>query len=69
LQLSFETYQSEITISAGYISKIPVAKNILDSKFIAEKSKECLELKEKYLQRKLPNFEFQHFRLFSYKKS
>ncbi len=51
----------KFTISAGYISKIPVAQNILDSKFIAEKSKECLELKEKYLQKKLPNFEFQHF--------
>ena len=51
----------KFTISAGYISKVPVAQNILDSKFIAEKSKECLELKEKYLQKKLPNFEFQHF--------
>jgi len=51
----------KFTISAGYISKIPVAQNILNSKFIAEKSKECLELKEKYLQKKLPNFEFQHF--------
>ncbi len=51
----------KFTISAGYISKIPVAQNILDSKFIAEKSKECLELKEKYLQKKLPNFEFKHF--------
>lgn len=50
----------KFTISAGYISKIPVAQNILDSKFIAEKSKQCLELKEKYLQKKLPNFEFQH---------
>ncbi|MDA3880573.1 MAG: N-6 DNA methylase [Prolixibacteraceae bacterium] len=51
----------KFTISAGYISKIPVAPNILDSEFIAEKSKECLMLKEKYLQKKLPNFEFQHF--------
>jgi len=50
----------KFTISAGYISNIPVAQNILDSKFIAEKSKECLALKEKYLQKKLPNFEFQH---------
>jgi hypothetical protein len=50
----------KFTISAGYISKIPVAQNILDSKFIAERSKQCLELKEKYLQKKLPNFEFQH---------
>ncbi len=51
----------KFTISAGYISKIPVAPNILDSKFIAEKSKKCLMLKEKYLQKKIPNFEFQHF--------
>lgn len=51
----------KFTISAGYISKIPVAPKILDSKFIAEKSKKCLDLKEKYLQKKLPNFEFQHF--------
>lgn len=51
----------KFTISAGYISRIPVAPNILDSKSIAEKSKKCLDLKEKYLQKKLPNFEFQHF--------
>lgn len=51
----------KFTISAGYISKIPVANNILDSEFISEKSRECLELKEKYLQKKLPNFEFQHY--------
>lgn len=51
----------KFTISAGYISKMPVAQNILDSKFISKKSKECLELKEKYLQNKLPNFEFQHY--------
>jgi hypothetical protein len=50
----------KFTISAGYISKIPVAPNILDSEFIAEKSKKCLALKEKYLKNKLPNFEFQH---------
>ena len=50
----------KFTISAGYISKIPVAQNILGSKFIAKKSKACLELKEKYLQGKLPNSEFQH---------
>lgn len=50
----------KFTISAGYISKIPVAPNILDSEFISMRSKKCLELKEKYLQSKLPNFEFQH---------
>ncbi len=50
----------KFTISAGYISRIPVAQNILDSKYIAQKSRECLELKKRYLQRKLPNFEFKH---------
>lgn len=50
----------KFTISAGYISKIPVASNILDSEFISSRSKKCLELKEKYLESKLPNFEFQH---------
>ncbi|MCP4353492.1 MAG: hypothetical protein GY795_49210 [Desulfobacterales bacterium] len=49
----------KFTVSAGYISKLPVA-NILYSDFIAEKSKTCLKLKEKYLQNKLPNIEFQH---------
>ncbi|QBZ98864.1 Eco57I restriction-modification methylase domain-containing protein [Flavobacterium sangjuense] len=57
----------KFTISAGYISKIPVATNILDSKFIAKISKECLELKEKYLKNKLPNFEFQHYDYLSIK--
>lgn len=57
----------KFTISAGYLSKVPVAPNILDSKFIAEKSKKCVELKEKYLQNKLPNFEFQHFNYLSIK--
>ncbi|MGR3177930.1 MAG: Eco57I restriction-modification methylase domain-containing protein [Candidatus Anammoxibacter sp.] len=50
----------KFTISAGYISKIPVALKVLDSVFIVNKSKKCLELKEKYLQKKLPNFEFEH---------
>lgn len=50
----------KFTISAGYISKIPVADNILNSKSIIKKSKECIKLKEIYLQRKLPNIEFRH---------
>lgn len=50
----------KFTISAGYISKIPVAPNILNSEFISTRSKKCLELKERYLQNKLPNFEFKH---------
>jgi len=51
----------KFTISAGYISKIPVADNVLDSKVISKNSRQCLELKGKYLQKKLPNFEFQHY--------
>lgn len=50
----------KFTISAGYISKIPVPNNILDSKYISSKSKECLNLKDDYLKNKLPNFEFNH---------
>lgn len=50
----------KFTISAGYISKIPVAQSILDSSLIAKQSKACLVLKEKYLEKKLPNFEFLH---------
>ncbi|WP_347174909.1 Eco57I restriction-modification methylase domain-containing protein [Polaribacter uvawellassae] len=50
----------KFTISAGYISKIPVPENILGSKYISSKSKECLDLKDDYLKNKLPNFEFNH---------
>jgi hypothetical protein len=57
----------KFTISAGYISKIAVAANILDSKHIAKISKECLELKQRYLKNKLPNFEFQHYDYLSIK--
>lgn len=51
----------KFTISAGYISKLPVAESILNSRVISSKSKKCLELKKSYLQSKLPNFEFQHY--------
>lgn len=51
----------KFTISAGYLSRIPVAQYILDSALIAEKSQQCLQLKEKYLKGKLPNFEFKHY--------
>ena len=50
----------KFTISAGYISKIPIAENILYSKFISNKGQKCLQLKEEYLKNKLPNFEFKH---------
>jgi len=57
----------KFTISAGYIAKIAVAANILDSNYIAKVSKECLELKQRYLKNKLPNFEFQHYDYLSIK--
>jgi len=50
----------KFTISAGYISKINIANNILDSEYIINKSIKCLEIKEKLLARKLPNKEFKH---------
>ncbi|WP_044217729.1 Eco57I restriction-modification methylase domain-containing protein [Chitinophaga pinensis] len=50
----------KFTISAGYISKIPVAPNILNDTFIADLSRKCLALKEEYLKGKLPNIEFEH---------
>lgn len=50
----------KFTISAGYISNIPVPENILDSQYISSKSELCLNLKEAYLKNKLPNFEFNH---------
>ncbi len=50
----------KFTISAGYISNIPVPENILDSKYISNKSEICLNLKDDYLKNKLPNFEFKH---------
>ncbi|GEO24122.1 Eco57I restriction-modification methylase domain-containing protein [Cyclobacterium qasimii] len=58
----------KFTISAGYISNIPVAKNILDSKYISNKSELCLNLKDDYLKNKLPNFEFNHIDYFTIKK-
>ncbi len=51
----------KFTISAGYIARIPVPQNVLFCKEIAAKSQRCYQLKEEYLSKKLPNFEFQHF--------
>lgn len=48
----------KFTVSAGYISKLPVGENILNSETLAEKGKECLKLKLQYLESKLPNIEY-----------
>lgn len=50
----------KFTISAGYIGKLPVAEGILDSREIADNSEKCFLLKDNYLAKKLPNFEFKH---------
>ncbi|WP_455590746.1 Eco57I restriction-modification methylase domain-containing protein [Bacteroides sp.] len=50
----------KFTISAGYISNIPVVPDILHSTFIADRGEKCFILKETYLKNKLPNIEFKH---------
>lgn len=50
----------KFTISAGYISRLPVPELILKSKAISKLSETCYKLKESYLSTKLPNIEFQH---------
>lgn len=50
----------KFTVSAGYISKIPVADSLLEDKFLALSAEKCIFLKQEYLSRKLPNYEFAH---------
>lgn len=50
----------KFTVSAGYISKIPVADGILDDEFLKNASGRCIKLKRSYLTHKLPNIEFVH---------
>jgi hypothetical protein len=49
------------TVSAGYISKLPVSAKILFSKKLSLKALTCHKLKENYLCSKLPNNEFIHY--------
>lgn len=51
----------KFTISAGYVSKLPVRKEILTSEPIAELSKSLANLKENYLSTKLPNIEYREY--------
>lgn len=50
----------KFTISAGYIGKLPVMRDILFSKQISKWSKEAIESKACILKHKLPNVEFEH---------
>lgn len=48
----------KFTISAGYISKLPVRREILVSKSIANICKSLIDLKYDFLSNKLPNLEY-----------
>ena len=50
----------KFTLSGGYIQKLPVADGILDNKEISSLAILCIELKQRYLETKLPNLEFRH---------
>lgn len=49
----------KFTISAGYISKLPVKQEILTNKTISNLCRSIVTIKEKYLSTKLPNLEYQ----------
>lgn len=51
----------KLTISAGYISKIPIPHTVLFSDRIETESRKCVSAKKSYLKNKLINFEYQHF--------
>ena len=48
----------KFTISAGYISKLPVRREMLISEHIATMGKSLVELKNSFLATKLPNLEY-----------
>lgn len=50
----------KFTISAGYISALPIVESILFSPKIKEHADKCINSKSEYIGRKLPNIEFRH---------
>lgn len=50
----------KFTVSAGYISSLPVVKSILFSSKIEMLAKKCVAAKLDYISSKLPNWEFTH---------
>lgn len=48
----------KFTVSAGYISNLPVKKKLLDSETLSSYGKQTLLMKREYLKNKLPNPEF-----------
>jgi len=50
----------KFTISAGYISSLPIVESLLHSENIEKQAKACVKYKKSYLSNKLPNIEFKH---------
>ncbi len=48
----------KLTIAAGYISKIPTIKKLINSPNLAEAGERCCELKNKFLCKRPTNFEY-----------
>lgn len=58
----------KLTISAGYIGKIPVPKSVLYSEEIADLGERCLKIKEKLSSFKIDSFEYKSELYFKEKK-
>lgn len=50
----------KLTIAARYIGQIPTSSNILNSPFLEEKGKQCLEAKKNRLAKRPSNIEFEY---------
>lgn len=50
----------KFTVSAGYISSLPVVESLFSSLKIENNARICIECKKQYLSKKLPNLEFTH---------
>lgn len=48
----------KLTVSAGYISKLPIPENIRNSDFLSNSTLTCISLKEKFLQNRVTNYEY-----------
>ena len=50
----------KLTTSAGYIKNLPIKEKIINSSSLADLAKRCVNLKNNYLKKKIPNDEFVH---------
>lgn len=49
----------KLTIAAGYIGRIPVCKEVVNSGEVADLARQCYDLKKKILSRRPDNYEFE----------